>query len=43
MCAPIKIDFFNFKKLDDCSVVMGDDRPYDMKGIDTVLIRCLMR
>jgi len=31
--------FSRFKKLDGCSVVMGDDRPCNMKGINTVLIK----
>jgi len=31
--------FSNFKKLDGCSVVMGDDHPCNMKGICTVLIK----
>jgi len=31
--------FSNFEKLDSCSVVVGDDRPCNMKGICTVLIK----
>ena len=27
----------SFKKLDDCSVIMGDDCPCHMEGIGTVL------
>ena len=39
MCVPIGIGFFSFEKLDGCSVVMGDDRPYNMKRIGTVHIK----
>jgi len=31
--------FSSFEGLDGCSVVMDDDRPYNMKGIGTVQIR----
>ena len=31
--------FFNFEKLDSCSVVMGDDRLCNTEGISTVLIK----
>jgi len=31
--------FSNSEKLDDCSVVMGDDRPCNIEGIGTVLIK----
>ena len=36
---PTEIDFLCFEKLDGCSVVMGDDRPCNMKGIGTVQIK----
>ena len=39
MCVPIGIDFFNFEKLNGCSVIMGDNRPCNMEGIGTVLIK----
>ena len=29
----------SFEKVDGCSVIMGDDRPCNMKGIVTVQIR----
>ena len=41
MCAQKGDWFFTFEKLDGCSVIMGDDRPYNMKGIGTVQIRML--
>ena len=31
--------FSNFKKLDGCSVVIGDDHPCNMKGIGIVYIK----
>ena len=31
--------FSTFEKLDDCSVIMGDDRPCYMEGICTVFIK----
>jgi len=31
--------FSNFEKLDGCSILMGDDRLYNMEGICTVLIK----
>ena len=31
--------FSSLEKLDGCSVVMGDDHPCNMKGINTVLIK----
>ena len=31
--------FFSFEKLDECSLVMGDDRPCHMEGIGTVLVK----
>jgi len=39
MCTQIWIGFFNFEKLDGCSVIMGDDRPCNMEGIRTVQIK----
>ena len=40
---PNKDWFFSFKKLDGYSVVMGDDRPCNMKGICMVLIKIFDR
>jgi len=31
--------FSNFEKLNGCFVVMGDDRPCNMKGVSIVLIK----
>ena len=31
--------FSSFEKVDGCSVIMGDDRPYNMEGIRTVQIK----
>ena len=31
--------FFSFERLDGYSVIMGDDRPCNMKGISTVQIK----
>jgi len=31
--------FSTFKKLDGCSVLIGDDCPCDMEGIGTILIK----
>jgi len=31
--------FSSFEKLDGCSVIMGDNRPYNMEGIGTVQIK----
>ena len=39
MCAGIGIDFFSFKKLDESSVIMGDDRPCNMESIGIVQIK----
>jgi len=38
MC-PNKDWFSNFEKLDGCSVVMADDRPYNIKVIGIVYIK----
>ena len=37
--SPNKDWFSSFEKLDGCFVVMDDDRPCNMKGIGTVLIK----
>ena len=37
MC-PKRDWFSNFEKLEGCSIVMGDDRPYHMEGIGTILV-----
>ena len=31
--------FSSFEKLNDCSIVMSDDRPCNMEGIYTVLLK----
>ena len=31
--------FYNFEKLDGCSIVMGDDRPCNMEGIGIIPIK----
>ena len=38
MC-PNRDWFSSFEKLDGCSVVMGDDRSYNMEGISIVHIK----
>ena len=38
MC-PTRDWFSSFEKLDDCSVVIGDDHPCHMKGIGIVLVK----
>jgi len=39
MCFQQRLIFFCFKKLDGCSVAMGDDRPCNMEGIASILIK----
>ena len=40
---PYRDLFSSFDNLDGCSVVMGDDRTCNMKGIDTILIKMFDR
>jgi len=42
-CMPNRDWFSSFEKLDGCSVIMSDDRPYNMKGIGTVQIKMFDR
>jgi len=38
-CMPKQDCFSSFEKLGGCFVIMGDDRPRNMKGIGTVHIK----
>jgi len=36
---PNRAWFSSFEKLDGCFIVMGDDHPYNVEGMDTVRIK----